>query len=259
MRLGRRLFALALLPLLAVASPVPVAAQAGGLTVFAAASMKDSLDEVVKLWQQESGKRVVVSYAASSALARQIEQGAPADLFISADLDWMDYLTQRALIKAETRSNLLGNRIALVAGRSSTVTAKIAPGFDLSGLVGGGKVAMADTVAVPAGKYGKASLEALNVWPSVQGKVAQAENVRAALLLVSRGEAPLGIVYTTDATADPGVRIVDTFPENSHPPILYPVAMTAASRHGDAAAFLAYLASPKARAVFAKAGFSDPR
>lgn len=255
MRLTRRLFAFALLPLLALAPP-PAVAQSGGPMVFAAASMKDALDEVARLWQQETGRKAVVSYAGSSALARQIEQGAPADLFISADLDWMDHLAQRNLIKPDTRSNLLGNRIALVTGKSSTVTAKIAPGFDLSGLIGSGKLAMADTRAVPAGKYGKASLEALNVWPSVQGKVAQAENVRAALLLVSRGEAPLGIVYSTDAAADPGVRVVDVFPENTHPPIIYPVAMTASSRHADAAAFLAYLASPKARAAFEKAGFA---
>jgi len=256
MRLTRRLLAVALLPLLAFAAPAQPAAQPNGPMVFAAASMKDALDAVVALWQQDTGKKAVVSYAASSALARQIEQGAPADLFISADLDWMDYLAQRNLLRPDTRRNLLGNRIALVTARSSTVTVKITPSFDLSGLIGNGKLAMADTAAVPAGKYGKAALEALTVWPSVQGKVAQAENVRAALLLVSRGEAPLGIVYATDAAADPAVRIVDMFPENSHPPIIYPVAMTASGRHADAAAFLAYLASPKARPVFEKAGFA---
>ena len=234
----------------------PATAQSRDVVIFAAASLKNALDDVCAQWQRETGKKAVVSYAASSALARQIEQGAPADVFVSADLDWMDYLQQRNLIKAETRSNLLGNKIVLVAPKGSYVAAKIGPGFNLAALLGSGRLAMADTKAVPAGKYGKSALESLGVWNSVQDKVAQAENVRAALLLVSRGEAPLGIVYETDAAADPNVRIVDAFPANTHPAIVYPVALTAGGVSPDAVALLAYLRSAKARLLFEKQGFT---
>ncbi len=236
--------------------PPPAAAQSKDVVVFAAASLKNALDDINAQWQREAGKKATISYAASSALARQIEQGAPADLFISADLDWMDYVQQRNLIKADTRGNLLGNRIVLIADKNSTLTTKLAPGVDLASVLGSGRLAMADVSAVPAGKYGKAALEALNIWPTVEGKVAQAENVRAALLLVSRGEAPLGIVYQTDAAADPNVKIIDAFPENTHPPIIYPVAATAGSTHPDAAAFLAYLKSAAAKPLFEKQGFA---
>jgi molybdate transport system substrate-binding protein len=234
----------------------PAAAQTKDLLVFAAASLKNALDDISAAWQRETGKKTAISYAASPALARQIEQGAPADIFISADLDWMDYVEKRDLIKADTRSNLLGNKIVLVAPKSSTASVKIAPGLNLAGALGSGRLAMADTAAVPAGKYGKSALKALGVWSSVQDKVAQAENVRAALLLVSRGEAPLGIVYETDAAADPNVRIVDAFPANTHPAIVYPIALTAAGRNPDAASFLAYLKSAKARPLFEKQGFT---
>lgn len=244
--------ALASVPILARAS----AAQDSDVVVFAAASLKTALDEISTAWQRDTGKKAIVSYAASSALARQIEQGAPADLFISADLDWMDYVEQRKLIKSDTRTNLLGNRIVLIAPKDSRVSARIEPGFALAALLGTGRLAMADTNAVPAGKYGKAALEALGVWNTVQDKVAQAENVRAALLLVSRGEAPLGIVYQTDAAADPNVRIIDAFPANTHPAIVYPVALTADSRNADAAALLTYLKSAKARPLFEKQGFT---
>jgi molybdate transport system substrate-binding protein len=237
-------------------APKPAMAQSRDVVIFAAASLKNALDGINAQWQREAGKKAVISYAASSALARQIEQGAPADLFIPADLDWMDYVQQRNLIKAGTRVDLLGNRIVLIADKSSTLTTKLAPGVDLAGLLGSGRLAMADVKAVPAGKYGKAALEALKIWPTVENKVAQAENVRAALLLVSRGEAPLGIVYQTDAAADPNVKIVDAFPENTHPPIVYPVAVTARSAHPDAAALLAYLKSAKARPLFEKQGFA---
>ena len=233
-------------------------ARAGGtLTVFAAASLTDVFTELGQaLEDQQPGLEVRFNFAGSSALARQIEQGAPADLFISADLAWMDYVQQRDLIKPETRGNLLGNRIVLIAGKDSTVATKLAPGVDLAGLLGSGRLAMAAVKAVPAGRYGKAALEALKIWPAVEGRIAQAENVRAALLLVSRGEAPLGIVYRTDAAADPNVKIVDAFPENTHPPIIYPAAVTAASTHPDAAAFLAYLKSPSAKPLFEKQGFA---
>ena len=226
------------------------------VVVFAAASLKNALDEVATSWNTESGKTAVVSYAASSALAKQIEEGAPADIFISADLAWMDDVAGKNLIKPETRSNLLGNRIVLVAPADSDVALDVAAGMDLAGALAGGKLAMGDPAAVPAGKYGQAALESLGVWDSVSGSVAAAENVRAALTLVSLGEAPLGIVYQTDAAADPGVKIVGMFPEDSHPPIIYPVALLASSDNPDAATLLEYLRSDAAKAAFEKQGFS---
>lgn len=230
------------------------AAAADTVIVFAAASLKDALDENARAYEAKANDRIVVSYAASSALAKQIEAGAPADLFISADLDWMDYLEQRRLIKTGTRMNLLRNRLVLVAPVDSRVSVDIAPGFPLAALLGSGRLAMANPDVVPAGKYGKASLEALGVWKDIQSKVASAENVRAALVLVSRGEAPLGIVYRTDATADPKVRIAGVFPENSHPPIIYPAALTIGGKRA-AEPFLQWLGRPDARAVFGKHGF----
>ena len=232
------------------------AALADDVVVFAAASLKNALDEIAGAWNGDSGKTAVISYAASSALAKQIEEGAPADMFISADLAWIDDVAGKNLIKPETRSNLLGNRIVLVAPADSDVTLAIVPGMDLAGALSGGKLAMGDPAAVPAGKYGRAALESLGVWDSVSGSVAAAENVRAALALVSLGEAPLGIVYQTDAAADPGVRVVGTFPEGSHPPIIYPVALIASSENPDAAAFLEYLRSDAAKAAFEKQGFT---
>jgi molybdate transport system substrate-binding protein len=236
----------------------PATAQPRGeLVVFAAASLKTALDEIDAQYRKEKGTGVRTSYAASSALARQIESGAPADIFISADLDWMDYLAARKQIRAETRSNLLGNQLVLVAPSGSATTLEIGPGFPLAAALGAdGRLAMADPDAVPAGKYGRAALEALGVWPTVRERVARAENVRAALLLVARGEAPLGIVYRTDATAEPGVRIVGAFPAGTHPPIVYPIAVTAGSAHADAAGYVAYLKSPAARAAFEKQGFA---
>jgi molybdate transport system substrate-binding protein len=223
--------------------------------IFAAASLKDALDAVDGAWRNESGGRVVISYGASSALAKQIEQGAPADVFISADEDWMDYLATHRLIKPDTRFDLLGNSLVLIAPKDSTLTAKIAPAFPLAALIGEGHLAMANTDSVPAGKYGKAALTKLGVWDQVSGKIAQAENVRAALLLVSRGEAPLGIVYATDARSDPNVKVLDIFPEDTHPPIIYPVAETVGSTNKDAGAFLAFLKSSAARGVFEAQGF----
>ncbi len=233
---------------------VAVSAKAETITVFAAASLKDALDENVKAYQAKGSDKVVVSYAASSALAKQIEAGAPADVFISADLDWMDYLEQRRLIKADTRRNLLRNRLALVAPADSKLSVSIAPGFPLARILGDGRLAMANPDAVPAGKYGKASLEALGVWRDVRSRVASTENVRAALVLVSRGEAPLGIVYRTDAAVDPKVRVVGLFPENTHPPIIYPIAETAFAKRA-AAGLVAWLNRSEARAIFQKYGF----
>ena len=234
-----------------------VAAQAQEVTIFAAASLKNALDDIAAAWKQEAGRATKISYGASSALARQIEAVAPADVFISADLDWMDYVDQRKLIKPESRTNLLANRIVLIAPKDSKFDLRIEKGFALRAALGEGRLAMANTDAVPAGKYGKAALEALGVWSTVQDRVAQAENVRAALLLVSRGEAAAGIVYQTDAAADPAVRIVDTFPQDTHPPIVYPVAILQTSKNPDAAAFLAFLKTPTAVKLFEKQGFSQ--
>lgn len=199
-----------------------------------------------------------MSYAASSALARQIESGAPAQLFMSADLDWMNYLAERHLIRADTRVNLLGNRLVLIAPRAEPVTLKIGPGFGLAAALGRGRLALADPASVPAGKYARAALTNLGVWDSVAGKIAAAENVRAALLLVSRGEARLGVVYHTDAVADPGVTIVDTFPATSHPPIVYPAALTPDASPA-AARLLEFLKTDAAWAAFEKQGFTRPR
>lgn len=232
------------------------AAQGKDVVVFAAASLKNALDDIAGQWQRETGKKAVISYAASNTLMKQIEQGAPADIFISADLDWMDYGQQKNLIKPESRFDLLGNRLVLIAPKDSNVSANIQPGFDLATLLKGGRLAMGNVDAVPAGKYGKAALEKLGVWDKVKDKIAQAESVRQALLFVSRGEAPLGIVYQTDAAADPSVKIVGTFPENTHPPIIYPIALTKESTNADAQTFLNYLRSPAARAAFERQGFT---
>ncbi len=247
--------ALGLASALLLSPPMQASAQTPDTVVFAAASLKNALDEAAAGWEAGTGKRVTISYAASSALARQIEEGAPADVFISADLDWMDELARQRLIKTETRASLLGNEIVLVAPAGSAVTLDVAPGMDLAGALAGGKLAMANTDAVPAGKYGKAALEALGSWDSVKDDVAQAENVRAALALVSRGEAPIGIVYATDAAADPGVKVLGVFPRDSHPPIVYPIAVIAASTHPDAPAFAEYLRSAEADAIFETHGF----
>jgi molybdate transport system substrate-binding protein len=238
------------------AGSAPAGAQGRDILVFAAASLKNALDEVTAQWQRETGKKVVISYAASNTLIKQIEQGAPADMFISADLDWMDYGQQKGLIKPDTRSSLLGNRIVLIAPKDSNVSVNIQPGFDLAALLKGGRLSMANVDAVPAGKYGKTALEKLGAWDGVKDKIAQADNVRAALLLVSRGEAPLGIVYQTDAASDSSVKIVGTFPDSSHPPIIYPIALTKDSTNPDAAAFLDYIRSPAARPAFERQGFT---
>jgi molybdate transport system substrate-binding protein len=234
----------------------PARAQGADVVVFAAASLKNALDAVAALWREESGKKAVISYAASSALAKQIEQGAPAQIFISADLEWMDYLAGKDLIRASTRSNLLGNRLVLIAPRETAQPVEIKRGFDLAKLIGRGRLAVANVDFVPAGKYGKAALESLGVWPSVSSRLAQAENVRAALLLVSRGEAAAGIVYQTDATVDPNVAVIGIFPENTHPRILYPVALTTSGSAPAAEGFVSYLKSAKSKGVFEAHGFT---
>ncbi|TCQ20858.1 molybdate ABC transporter substrate-binding protein [Rhizobium sp. PP-CC-3G-465] len=242
--------------IVAAASLATPAMAAEKVTVFAAASLKNALDAVNDAWQQQSGHAVTASYAASSALAKQIEAGAPADIFISADLAWMDYVAGKKLIREDSRSTLLGNRLVLVAPAADAKPVEIGQGFDLKARLAGGKLAMGAVETVPAGKYGKAALEKLGVWPSVEKDVAGAENVRAALLLVSKGEAPLGIVYETDAAADPSVKIVGTFPESSHPPIVYPIAILSESTHPDAAAYLDFVRSPAAKPLFEAQGFT---
>jgi molybdate transport system substrate-binding protein len=253
MRLAALLRRLAACVLLWVATLATADAQ--NLNVFSAASLKESLDEVARSFEREHGQRVSIAYAASSALARQIENGAPADIFISADLDWMDYLAQRQLIKAATRVNLLGNEIVVIAPADSKTTLKIAPGMPLAGLLGDGRLALADPDTVPAGKYARAALVKLGVWGSVEKKLARGENVRAALTYVARGEAPLGIVYRTDAYAEKRVRVLATFPADTHPSIIYPAALVAAGRNPAAAILLGYLQGREARLIFEKYGF----
>ena len=240
----------------AVATLLTPPAFAADVLVFAAASLKNALDAVSADWTRQSGETATISYAASSALAKQIEQGAPADIFFSADLDWMDYLQERKLIDPATRTSFLGNRIVLIAFGKDIAPLAIAKGFDLAGALKGDKLAMANVDSVPAGKYGKAALESLGVWDSISASVAQTDNVRAALALVALGEAPLGIVYATDAHAEPRVSVVGTFPEDSHPPIVYPVARTAASTNDAAQSLLDYLDTDAARRTFEAQGFT---
>jgi molybdate transport system substrate-binding protein len=250
LRLAALLGALLCLP----AALPAAAAQSGTVTVFAAASLTDALNEIGKAYEAKTGQHVVFSFAASSTLARQIENSAGADMFLSADLDWMDYLDKKNLIAPGTRKTLLRNHLVLIAPSGLNVNVKIAPHFDLAGVLGKSRLALADPASVPAGKYGKTALTNLGVWDSVQDKLAVAENVRAALAYVARGETTLGVVYNTDAKIEPRVHVVGVFPDDSHKPILYPVALTKDAKPG-AAAFESYLESPAAKAVFEKDGF----
>jgi molybdate transport system substrate-binding protein len=242
---------------LALAVALPAAA-GERLVVFAAASLKGALDRAAGAWAASGGAEVALSYAGSSALARQIEAGAPADLFLSASTEWMDYVQERGLLREGTRRDLLGNRLVLVRNGPGPAPVAIGPGFDLASLLGDGRLAMALVDAVPAGIYGREALTALGLWDGVSGALAQAADVRGALALVASGEAPLGIVYATDAAAEPAVSVVGVFPEASHAPIVYPVAVTAESAHPEAEAFLAFLGSAPARAAFEAAGFTVP-
>ena len=261
MAITRRIWLAAALAALPSVSGPPARA-AEPVVVFAAASLKNALDDASALWTKDTGKTARISYAGSNALAKQIEAGAPADLFISADEAWMDYAEKAGAIRPGSRFNFLRNSLVLIApagaNAGSDPQIALAPdlGTTLSKALAGGKLAMANTEAVPAGKYGKAALDKLGGWDAVKGQVAQAENVRAALLLVARGEAPLGIVYATDAAADRSVRVVATFPSDSHPPIVYPAALTKESRNPDAEALLAFLKSAPARAAFERQGFT---
>ena len=248
-----RILALTLL----LAQPVLAAeAQKQPLLVFAAASLTDVLQQAGPLYTQQSSVQVKFSFAASSALAKQIESGARADAFFSADQDWMNYLQERKLIKADTRTDLLGNRLALIAPKDSKVTLKLDRGVNLLAALGdNGRLSTGDPDSVPVGKYAKTALGNLDLWSAIEPRLVRADNVRVALMYVARGEAPLGIVYATDASVEPQVRIVDLFPESSHAPITYPVAATT-SASPDTASFLKFLRSDAARAIFTKAGFS---
>ena len=250
----KRLFAIACLAISVFAARPAIAEDT--LTVFAAASLKNALDDINTEFGKASGVKVVASYAASSTLAKQIEQGAPADVFASADLDWMDYGQQKKLIKDDTRVNLLGNRLVLIAPKASPLgEVAIAPGFDLAALAGDGHIVTGDVRAVPVGRYAKAALEKLGAWTKAEGKMAMTENVRAALALVARGEAPLGIVYETDAKVEPNVKIVGSFPPDSHPPIVYPFAATVGAKP-QAERYLAFLRSTAAKNLFERYGFT---
>jgi molybdate transport system substrate-binding protein len=228
-------------------------------TVFAAASLKEALDAVAAAWVAQGHPRPVIAYAGTPALARQIEQGAPADVFVSADAAWMDWAQQRGLLRPGSRADLVGNRLVLVApARAASPTLRLASGVALEGALGAGRLAVADVETVPAGRYARAALRSLGVWDRVADRLAQAESTRAALMLVARGEAPLGIVYASDARAEPRVRVVDTFDAASHPAIVYPVAVVARARSPRAEPFVAFLRSADAAALFAARGFLPP-
>lgn len=252
----RSFLAIAISAGLCATTALPAFAQEKTLVVFAAASMKNALDDINAAFLKASGVKVTASYAASSALARQLEQGAPADVFASADVEWMDYSSQKKTVKEDTRVSLLGNKLVLIAPKDSKIDkVEIGPNFDLARLIGDGRVATGEVNSVPVGKYAKSALEKLGIWASVEKKFAMADNVRAAMALVSRGEAVLGIVYETDAKVDPNVKIVGAFPAGSHAPITYPVAATVNAKP-EAAAYLNFLRSGTAKAVFEQYGFT---
>jgi molybdate transport system substrate-binding protein len=233
----------------------PARAEEKPLVVFAAASLKNALDDAAAGWVQLGHSKPLISYAASGPLAKQIEAGAPADVFITADLDWMDYAQKKSLIDAKSRYTLLGNKLVLVVPKDSAAAITLAPGAALGALVGEGRLAFGEPRSVPAGKYGQQALEKLGLWDQVKDKLALADSVRSALFLVGRGEAAAGIVYQTDAAAEPNVKIISTFPEDSHPPILYPAAVVAASTNAAGPEFLAFLRTAIARTAFERQGF----
>jgi molybdate transport system substrate-binding protein len=248
-------FATIVLTFFAVLGADFAAGQEKSITVFAAASMKNALDDINAAFTRRTGIKVAASYAASSALMKQIEEGAPADVFASADLEWMDYGSQKKVIKDDTRVNLLGNRLVLIAPKDSKLNEiTIGPGFNLAQLAGDDRIATGDVRAVPVGKYAKAALEKLGLWDAAVSKFAMTENVRAALTLVARGEAPFGIVYATDAKVEPRVKVIGTFPSDAHPEIVYPIAATVTAKP-EADTYVRYLRSAAAKAVFEHYGF----
>lgn len=244
----------ALLLVLSLAMP----ARGQDLTVFAAASLTDALRDIATLWQAQGGARLRLNFASSAVLARQLDQGAPAALFASADIAWMDWAQQRGLIAADTRRTLLGNRLVLVVPHDRARSIPIGPGFNLADLLAGGRLALADPASVPAGLYARQALTALGQWQAALPRLARAENVRGALLLVERGEAPAGIVYATDAAAAPGVAVAGIFPADTHEPIVYPFAVPKAADSPTARALLTFLAGPESATVFRKYGFLPP-
>lgn len=231
-------------------------ASAGEVTVYAAASLTNALQDVVKAWEPKSGHTAKSSFAASSTLARQIENGAPAGVFLSADEQWMDYLDQRKLIVPGSRGNLLGNRLVLVTPADAKATVDIKPGFDLAGLLGDGRLATGDPAHVPVGKYAQEALTQLGVWSVAEPRLARADSVRVALTYVERAEVPAGIVYETDAAISPKVRIAGVFPESSHKPIVYPVGLVAGATSDAAKSFHDFLKGPDAAAIFKRYGFT---
>ena len=257
-QLMRRLFAAGVLVFVAAPHVLAEDAKQPDLLVFAAASLTNVLGELSPAWEKSSGVPVKLSFAASSVLARQIEAGGGADVFISADQEWMDYLQSRNLLDKSTRRNLAGNRLVLIAPADSRLELKIAPGVRLAAALGGGRLATGDPDNVPVGRYARAALTSLGAWDEVADRLVRADNVRGAMMFVARGEVPLGIVYTTDALVDPKVRIVDTFPETSHAPITYPGATVRAAKP-QAAAYLQFLSGAAARATWQKFGYLEPR
>jgi len=234
----------------------PAHTQSASIAVYAAASMQNAVDDINDAFTAKTKTRVTASYAASSALAKSIEEGAQADVFASADLEWMDYVANKKLIKPETRTNLLGNKLVLIAPKASKLdNVEIKPGFDLAKLAGDGQIAIGNVKLVPVGQYAEEALEKLGSWAAAKPKFTMALNARATLRLVARREAVLGIVYETDAKVEPSVKIVGYFPQDSYPPVIYPVALTAAARP-EANAYLDFLRSDPARVVFEKYGFS---
>jgi molybdate transport system substrate-binding protein len=254
----RTLLTLALLCLALESAALPAAeVQQPQILVFAAASLTDALQKISAAYEQAEHVTVKTSLDSSSVLARQIEAGAQADVFFSADTAWMDYLQSRNLVKAGSRRNVLGNQLVLIAPASSQIQLKIAPHFPLAAALGTGRLATGDPDSVPAGRYAHSALSTLGVWDEIAPRLARAENVRVALLYVARGEAPLGIVYASDALADKRVRVVDTFPADTHEPIVYPIALTTSAK-SQAAGFVAYLTGPRGRDIIVKYGFTIP-
>ena len=255
-RLQTGLVALALA--VCLVAPLSVAAEKP-VTVFAAASLKTALDAAAAAWEEESGTGMRIAYAASSSLARQISHGAPADVFISANSQWMDYLAKKDLIEPESRRALFSNTLVLIAPAESAASLTLGPAVDLNALLGNGRLAVANIAAVPAGQYAKQALDHLGLWRQVEGRLAQAQDVRGALALVARGEVPAGVVYGSDAQAEPAVRVLATFPPESHDPIVYPAALVSPAAHPEAAVFLAYLASEDGARHFLSRGFERLR
>jgi molybdate transport system substrate-binding protein len=250
----RRMTALAILAAMLYLRALPASAE--DVVGLAAMTLQNVIDDVAGAYEQQTGATVAFSYGPSPALVKQIENGAPVDIFISADSDWMDEAEAKGLIRAGTRINLMSSQLVLIAPRERAMPVKIEPGFPLRDMVGDGHLIMCDPMMMPAGRYGRAALQSLGVWQTIRDRVANADNVRAALAFVSRGEAPLGIVFDTDAALDTGVKIVGVFPKDSHPPIVYPAAMIGSSEHSEAASFLVFLTSTKAKAIFEKYGYS---